>query len=134
MPEIAAFVHHGSATITPNILEDVHKNLPLWKIEFTQYEEPLFPHLIDQLEFLANVVEDSAEGKAQNLPFVTVAAATFAVIYAHRKVDLIPDSIPGFGHTDDSAVVRCVLIEHEKSLAEYCDSQKWDWNKITNNP
>src|SRR5580658_2946624 len=61
MSEIANFVHRGTAAITPNILKGVHKKLPFLKLKFTEFDDPAFPHLTDQLEFLADVVEDFAE-------------------------------------------------------------------------
>jgi uncharacterized membrane protein YkvA (DUF1232 family) len=134
MSEIAKFVHNGAARITPRVLAGVHKKLPLLKVEFAQINAPKFPHLVDQLEFLANVVEDFAERAADDLPYVTIANAAFALIYAHRQLDLIPNTIPEFGHADDSGVVRAVLIEHERVLANYAADRGIDWSKITLNP
>ena len=68
------------------------RHLPQWKLEFTQIYEPLFPHLVDQLEFLADAVEDSAEGAYKDFPYVAFAQAVFALIYAHKKVGIIPDT------------------------------------------
>jgi len=56
MPEIAKFVNSGAATITPALAENVLRHLPQWKLEFTQISAPKFPHLVDQLEFLADAV------------------------------------------------------------------------------
>jgi uncharacterized membrane protein YkvA (DUF1232 family) len=134
MAEIANFVHRGASMITPKILKGVHKKLPFLKLKFTELNDPGYPHLTDQLEFLANVLEDFAEGVEEDLPYSTAAAAAFAVIYAHRQFDLIPDSIPEFGHADDSAVVRVVLIENEKILSAYADRHKMKWNAITVKP
>ena len=67
MPEIVEFVDRGAASITPAVVEKLLRHLPQWKLEFTQIHEPLFPHLADQLEFLANSVEDTAEGAGQDL-------------------------------------------------------------------
>lgn len=134
MSEIAEFVHHGASRVTPKILAGVHKKLPFLKVEFAGINAPQFPHLIDQLEFLANVVEDFAEGAGDDLPYVTVAAAAFALIYAHRQMDLIPDSVPQFGHADDSGVVRTILIEHERVLSDYAAKHGLDWSKVTVKP
>jgi uncharacterized membrane protein YkvA (DUF1232 family) len=134
MSEIAKFVHNGAARITPRVLSGVHKKLPLLKVEFAQINAPKFPHLVDQLEFLANVVEDFAEQAALDLPYVTVANAAFALIYAHRQMDLIPNTVPEFGHADDSGVVRAVLIEHERVLAQYAAERGVNWSKITVQP
>ena len=120
--------------ITPAILKGVHRKLPFLKLKFAEINDPKFPHLVNQLEFLADVVEDFAEGVEDSIPYVVVAAATFALVYAHREFDLIPDSIPEFGHADDSVVVRAVLIEHEKVLSDYADRHKMNWNRISVKP
>ena len=60
MLEIANLVQRGTAAITPNILKGVHKKLPFLKLKFTELDDPAYPHLTDQLEFLADVVEDFA--------------------------------------------------------------------------
>ena len=134
MPEIAKFVNGGAASITPAIAEKVLRQLPQWKLEFTQINAPKFPHLVDQLEFLANAVEDSVEGVYKDLPFAAVAQAVFALLYAHKKMGLIPDSILELGRADDSSVVRAVLIQNEKAFAIYAGTQGVDWRKITHQP
>src|SRR5271154_3724694 len=93
MPETENLVHRGTAAITPNILKGVHKKLPFLKLKFTELDDPSFPHLTDQLEFLADVVEDFAEGVEEDLPYTTVAASVFALLYAHRQQDLVPGAI-----------------------------------------
>ena len=134
MPEIAKFVKSGAASITPAIAEKVLRQLPQWKLEFTQINAPKFPHLVDQLEFLADAVEDSVEGAYKELPYATVAQAVFALLYAHKKTGLIPESILDMGRADDSSVVRAVLIQNEKVFAIYAGTQGVDWRKITNQP
>jgi len=127
-------VNHGASLVTPAIVEKVLRQLPLWKVEFTQIQAPLFPHLVDQLEFLADAVEDFAEGAYKELPYYAVAQALFALTYAHKKVDIIPDLIPNSGRADDSSVVRAVLIQNEKAFAQYSTAQGFDWSKITTEP
>jgi len=134
MSEIVQFVHHGAAQITPKILRGVHQKLPFLKMEFTQINAPRYPHLVEQLEFLGDVVEDFADGAEDDLPYISVASAVFALIYAHRQKDLIPDFVPEFGHADESAVVRAVLIEHEKVFAGYASRHHLNWPKMTVNP
>ena len=134
MPEIAKFVNGGAASITPSIAEKVLRQLPQWKLEFTQINAPKFPHLVDQLEFLADAVEDSVEGAYKELPYAAVAQAVFALLYAHKKMGLIPESILDMGRADDSSVVRAVLIQNEKAFAIYAGKQGTDWRKITHQP
>jgi uncharacterized membrane protein YkvA (DUF1232 family) len=127
-------VNHGAALVTPRVLETVVRQLPMWKIEFTQINAPHYPHLVDQLEFLADAVEDFAEGAYKELPFCALAQAVFALTYAHKKIDVIPDLMPNLGRADDSSVVRAALIQNEKSFAKYAEVMGVNWNKITSNP
>src|SRR5882724_11605608 len=134
MSEFVDYVNHGASLITPRVVETVLRQLPLWKVEFTQINAPKFPHLVDQLEFLADAVEDFAEGAYKELPYCAFAEAVFALIYAHKKVGIIPDFVLNFGHADDSSVVRAALIKNEKAFAIYAGSQGVEWSKITSNP
>src|SRR5438876_332595 len=92
MAEIVEFVKRGTAFNTPANVEKLLRHLPQLKLEFTQIYEPLFPHLVDQLEFLADAVEDAAEGAYKDLPYTAFAQAVFALIYSHKKVGIIPDT------------------------------------------
>ena len=134
MSEIASYVAHGASQVTPATLEKVLRNLPMWKVEFAQINAPHFPHLVDQLEFLADVVEDVAEGAYKDLPYSALAAAVFALTYAHKKTDIIPDTVGPLGHSDDSSVARAVLILHEKAFAAYADKTGVEFDRITSKP
>ncbi len=134
MPEIADFVNRGAAAISPAVVDKVLRHLPQWKLEFTQINEPMFPHLADQLEFLADAVEDSAEGAYKELPYYAIAQATFALVYAHKKIGVIPDSVLNLGRADDSSVVRAVLIQNEKAFAIFAAKQDLNWAEITSQP
>ncbi|MDB6109689.1 MAG: hypothetical protein JWR69_1439 [Pedosphaera sp.] len=134
MPEIVNFLNHGAAAVTPAVVDKVFKQLPQWKLEFTQIYAPLFPHLVDQLEFLADALEDTVEGAYKDLPYYAIAQAVFALVYAHKKVGIIPDSILNLGRADDSSIVRAVLIQNEKAFAIYAASQNRAWSAITSAP
>src|ERR1041385_1121046 len=134
MSEIARFVNNGATSITPGVAEKVLRQLPQWKLEFTQIKAPLFPHLVDQLEFLANASEDAIEGAYKDLPYAAIAQSVFALIYAHKKVGVIPDSVLSLGYADDSSVVRAVLIQNEKAFAIYAGTQGLNWQRITSQP
>ena len=131
MSEIVKFVNHGAASITPAMAAKTLHHLPQWKLEFTQIHAPQFPHLVDQLEFLADAVEDVLEGAYKDLPFVALAQAVFALIYAHKKMGIIPVGIPELGRADDSSVVRAVLIQNEMAFEIYAAKQSMNWRKIT---
>ena len=134
MPEIAKFVNNAATSITPAIAQKVLHQLPQWKLEFTQINAPKFPHLVDQLEFLADAVEDAVEGAYKDLTYTAVAQAVFALIYAHKKIGIIPEGILELGRADDSSVVRAVLIQNEKAFSTYAGAQGINWRKVTNEP
>lgn len=134
MGEIGKFVQHGASLITPRVLHGIHKQLPMLKLEFSQIQNPSFPHLSEQLDFLADVLEDFAEGAGEDIPYIAVASVAFAIAYAHRKLDLIPDTIPVLGRSDDSSVVRMVLLEHEKVLSAHAAKIGFDWAELSLKP
>lgn len=134
MSEIADFVNRGASSMTPRILEQMLRKLPLWKVEFAEINTPVYPHLTTQLNFLANAVEDSVEGAYKDLPYYAVAQAAFALVYAHKQWDLIPDNLGSLGRSDDSSVVRAVLIQNEQAFTQYAESQNMEWAEITSGP
>lgn len=112
----------------------MHKKLPFLKLKFTELDDPAYPHLTDQLEFLADVVEDFAEGVEEDMPYAAVAASVLAILYAHRQLDFVPTTLPEDGLANDSSVVRAVLMEHEKVFAAYAERHKMKWDAITLEP
>ena len=110
------------------------KKLPSLKLQFAQINAPKFPHLVEQLEFLADVVEDFVEGVEDNLPYVAIAEAAYALVYSHKDSGLIPNHINHIGRADDSALVRAVLIENERVLSEYAERHEFEWSTITVKP
>jgi len=129
--EIAQFVEHNASRVTLRIAENLLRQLPLLKVEFAQLDDPALPHLFNQLKFLSDVVEDVLEGKEKDIPYYAIAAACFAIIYAHKAEDIIPDYVQGFGHLDDSAVVRYVLIRYEPFFRSYALKRNLRWETIT---
>src|SRR6266436_2351824 len=117
MAEIVEFVNRGATSITPAIVEKVLRHLPQC-----------------QLEFLADAVEDTAEGAYKDLPYLAFSQAVFALLYSHKKVGIIPDSVLNLGRADDSSVVRAVLIQNEKVFAIYAAAQDREWSQITSQP
>jgi uncharacterized membrane protein YkvA (DUF1232 family) len=134
MSEFVQYVNHGASRVTPKVVEMVLRQLPMWKVEFTQIHAPKYPHLVDQLEFLADAVEDFAEGVYKDLPYFAFTEAVFALTYAHKKTDIIPDFLPEVGRADDSSIVRAVLIQNERAFEKYAETQGFNWKKITSKP
>jgi hypothetical protein len=134
MSEVAQFVSHGASRVTPAITDKVLRNLPFWKVEFAQLTAPLYPHLAAQLEFLADVVEDFADGADKEIPHYVAAQAVFALTYVHKKVGIIPDTQPELARLDNSSVVRAVLIQNEKALSAYATRHEVPWTSVSSKP
>ncbi len=134
MPEVANFVSHGASLMTPALTEKMLRNLPFWKVEFAQLHAAKFPHLAAQLEFLADLVEDFAEGADKEIPHYAAAQAVFALMYVHKKVGIIPDPLPELAKVDNSSIVRAVLIQNEKPLSAYASRHGVPWKSVTSEP
>src|SRR5690606_33709205 len=108
MAELAEFVRHGANRITPREVQEIYRKLPVIKVSLAEIEAPQFPHLIEQLQFMGNLIEDFVEKKAEDVPYAAIASAAFAILYTQKEVDIIPDTVPMVGFADDSGVVRVV--------------------------
>ena len=58
----------------------------------------------------------------------------FALGYAAKETDVIPDLIPEIGYADDSIIARTVLSRHEDIFRDYCRFRKIRWSKISFGP
>ena len=63
----------------------------------------------------------------QNVAFGCVVA----LVYAHKKIGIIPDYVVDLGYADDSSIVRAVLIQNEKSFGLYAAQRGIDWEHVT---
>ena len=70
---------------------------------------------IEDGKLLIAVVKDYRSGAFRQIPFGTIAAAVFTLIYVLNPFDLVPDVLPIVGQIADAAVVAAcmLLIEHD---------------------
>lgn len=74
---------------------------------------------IEDGQLLVAMVKDYWGRQYRQLPFGTVAAAAFTLIYVLNPLDLVPDVLPIIGQVDDAAVVAGCLILIEQDLRAY---------------
>jgi uncharacterized membrane protein YkvA (DUF1232 family) len=79
-------------------------------------------------QLMIGMVKDYGARRYRLIPFGTVAAAVFTLIYVFNPLDLIPDMLPIIGQVDDAAVVAGCLILIEQDLRAY---RQW---KISQQP
>jgi len=81
------------------------------------------PHLVNQLEFLADAVEDAVEGAYKELPLQPKTPGSrksvFALLYAHKKNGDHSGKHPGPGPGGDSSVVPSRRLFRMKRLCNF---------------
>jgi uncharacterized membrane protein YkvA (DUF1232 family) len=115
--ELKQFVTDGARRITPLHVDKLVRLLPEIRLAITQVVD--FPHLPDQVEFLAELVEDFQAGLSQDIPYTAIAEAAFALLYLRKHVDIIPDGIPGMGRADDAAIVTTVFENYKQPFLKH---------------
>jgi uncharacterized membrane protein YkvA (DUF1232 family) len=74
---------------------------------------------VEDAQLLIAVVKDYWSGAYRKLPYGTVAAIVFTLIYVFNPLDLVPDVLPIIGEVDDAAVVAACLFLVERDLLAY---------------
>lgn len=76
---------------------------------------------MNDAQLLLSIVQDYWNGNYREIPWLSLAAIVFALLYVLNPLDLIPDMIPIVGQLDDAAVVAICLICVEQDLHNYRD-------------
>src|SRR5258708_36688228 len=93
--DLKTFILEGARRITPVRLGRLVRQLPEIRLAATQVTE--FPQLPDQVEFLAQLLEDFYSGLSPDIPYTEIAEADFALSYLRRGIVIIPYSVSGVG-------------------------------------
>lgn len=67
------------------------------------------------------MLQDYRKGIYKDVPWFTIAAIAFALLYVLNPLDMVPDFIPGIGYVDDFAVLTFSLRFMETDLHKYLD-------------
>jgi uncharacterized membrane protein YkvA (DUF1232 family) len=120
--DLEKFIIDGARRITPANLARLNRLLPEIRLMATQVTE--FPQLPDQVEFLAQLIEDFYSGLSPDMPYTAIAEAAFALSYLRKGIDIIPDSISGVGYADDAAIINLVLETYKQPFLDYVLTRK----------
>ncbi len=115
--ELQDFITDGARRITPAHLDKLVRLLPNIRLAVTQITE--FPALSDQVEFLAEIIEDFNAGLNRSIPFTAIAESAFALFYLQKATDIIPDLIPRVGFADDAAIVTAVFENYKRPFLKH---------------
>jgi uncharacterized membrane protein YkvA (DUF1232 family) len=74
---------------------------------------------IEDGRLLIAAIKDYWTGKYRKMPWGSVAAIVFTLIYVLNPLDLVPDVLPIIGEVDDAAVFAACLFLVERDLLAY---------------
>lgn len=67
------------------------------------------------------MIKDYRKGIYKNVPWFTIAAAAFSLLYIFNPFDIVPDFLPGIGYVDDLAVFTFALKFIQTDLHTYLE-------------
>jgi uncharacterized membrane protein YkvA (DUF1232 family) len=111
------FVKEGAQEVTEEDAEKVIDKSEEIKKKF-QTRGPL-SRFMDDARLLLAVVKDYRSGAYRQIPYATIGAIVFTLIYVFNPFDLIPDMLPVIGQVDDVAVMTACLMLVEYDLLNY---------------
>ena len=112
-----SFVQAQLSTITDEDVKNVVSRADEIKGIFKQ-SGPL-SRFIDDVYLFMEIIQNYWNGTYQDIPYLSVGAMVFALLYTLNPFDLIPDVIPFVGQIDDATVVAVCLMMVEQDLHQY---------------
>ena len=112
------FVRDGAQKVTDKDIEKVVNKSEDIKKKFVGRSLGRF---IEDAQLLISLVKDYWSGKYRQVPYGTIGAVVFTLIYIFNPLDLIPDVLPIIGEVDDAAVMAACLMLIEQDLHKYKD-------------
>lgn len=131
MNSMIDFVTRGGQSMTAGQLDSFKRNLPLLRVQAETIDAPAHPHLPKQIHFLVRYAEDVLDMVYPCSDLAAIGETVFALSYLLKAIDIIPDSVPGIGLIDDSAVLRAVLQAHENEFRDFAEKSGLDFDLVT---
>jgi uncharacterized membrane protein YkvA (DUF1232 family) len=122
-----AFVKEGAKKVTDQDIEKVVDKSDEIKKKF--HGGRYLGRFFEDAQLLISIVRDYWGGAYRLVPYGTIAAIVFTLIYVFNPLDLVPDVLPIIGEIDDAAVVGACLLLVERDLQAY---KQWKQDKEKN--
>ena len=116
------FVEHGGRMLGRNEPAGLADELPDLREKIKALRDE-HPQLARQLEFLVGFFEANPPNQPDRVHHETI----FALLYALKDMDLVPDDMPEVGYLDDAAVAESVLARHADVFEQHCATRGIDW-------
>ena len=113
----AEFIKKGAEGITDDHITKVTEKAADIRAKFS-HSSPL-GRFLDDLQLLLSLVSDYWSGDYRKVPYGTITAVVFSLLYVPNPFDIIPDVLPVVGYLDDAAVIALCLNFVEQDLLEY---------------
>ena len=116
-PKYSGMIKEGAEEVREEDVEKVVLKSEEIKEKFNT-RGPL-ARFIEDARLLLAVVKDYRSGAYRQIPYATIAAIVFTLIYVFNPFDLVPDMLPVIGQLDDVAVMGACLALVEQDLLKY---------------
>ena len=114
------FVKEGAEKMTDKDIEKVATRSEDIEKKFAS-RGPL-KRFIEDAKMLVAMVKDFWAKRYREVPYGTIGAIVFTLIYVLNPFDLVPDVLPFVGQVDDATVFAASLMLVERDLRKYT---KW---------
>lgn len=111
------FVKKGASRIKEKDVEKVINKTD--EIQRKFHSAGPLQRFIEDLKLLISIIKDYWAGEYREIPYMSLAAIVFALLYVLSPIDLIPDPIPVVGLLDDVLVMSVCLFLVEEDLLKY---------------
>ena len=85
-------------------------------------DNPDLSRFLKDVTLLLGLIKDYYVGNYRVVPYKTIVAAVFGLLYVVNPIDFIPDFIPLIGYIDDAVVIAFCLRLAERDLKKY---ERW---------
>ncbi len=85
--------------------------------------------ITNQATLVLDLIDDVRAKRYRAVPWVSLAVAGAALLYAVSPSDVVPDFVPGLGALDDVVVISLAMRFIRKDLADYVAFKGYDPGK-----